>query len=251
MELHEYPYFFARFYDLIYQGVRNQVDHQYFLEQIRKCHGKVLEVGVGTGRLFMDAWQEGNDVYGIDISESMLQVLGEKLPSSDHFRVKRQNIIDFSFDDKFDLIIAPFRVFMHVLEKEHQLLALNHTHRYLKRGGRLVFDVFVPDLHLLLEPLARYKDFDGEYQPGKYLRRFVSTSPELLRQLIHVTFDLEWQDGDTINEERWQVPLRYFFRYELEHLLDRSKFSSYHIYGDYQGGELDESSSDFVVECYR
>ncbi len=251
MELHEYPSFFSRFYDVIYQDLRNQVDHQYFLEQIRKCNGKVLEIGVGTGRLFIDAWQQGNDIYGIDISESMLEVLREKLPSSDHYRVSNQNMTDFSFHFKFDLIVAPFRVFMHVLEKENQLLALNHIYRYLKRGGRLIVDAFVPDLYLLLEPLTRFKDFDGEYKSGQQLKRFVSTSPELLRQLIHVTFDLEWQDGESLKKERWQVPLRYFFRYELEHLLDRSEFSSYHIYGDYQGGELDESSSEFLVECHR
>ena len=45
----EYPYYFARFYDLIYHKLRDGVDNQYFLDQIKQTNGKILEVGVGTG----------------------------------------------------------------------------------------------------------------------------------------------------------------------------------------------------------
>lgn len=45
-----YPDFFARFYDTIYQNLRFGKDHQFYLSQIKKTTGPVLEVGVGTGR---------------------------------------------------------------------------------------------------------------------------------------------------------------------------------------------------------
>ena len=50
----EYPESFARFYDLIYHRVRDGVDNEFFLNEIRQARGKVLEVGVGTGRFFID-----------------------------------------------------------------------------------------------------------------------------------------------------------------------------------------------------
>ena len=44
-----YPDAFARFYDLIYDRLRNDVDNDFFLDRIKQAEGKVLEIGVGTG----------------------------------------------------------------------------------------------------------------------------------------------------------------------------------------------------------
>jgi ubiquinone/menaquinone biosynthesis C-methylase UbiE len=103
-----YPTSFARFYDTIYHSLRDSVDNEYFLEQAGKTAGKVLEVGTGTGRLFMDALAGGADIYGLDISEPMLEILRNKLDPDQHYRLSQQNIVDFSYDFNFDLIMAPY-----------------------------------------------------------------------------------------------------------------------------------------------
>jgi hypothetical protein len=41
--------------------------------------------------------------------------------------------------------------------------------------------------------------------------------------------------------------MRFYFRYELEHLLSKTRFSAWKIYGDYFGNELNPESKDFVV----
>lgn len=133
----EYPYpkSFARFYDLIYNSMRDSVDHDFFLRKIMQTRGKVLEVGVGTGRLFLDALNKGADIYGIDISPAMMEVLRQKIGKMEQYRVGLANIVDFSHDITFDLIIAPFRVLMHLLDKEDQIAALNNTGRRQCRCG--------------------------------------------------------------------------------------------------------------------
>ena len=45
--------------------------------------------------------------------------------------------------------------------------------------------------------------------------------------------------------------MRFFFRYELEHLVERSKFECYKILGDYHGNELNQDSKEFVVICQK
>jgi SAM-dependent methyltransferase len=247
----EYPTNFARFYDQIYHQLRDGVDHTFFLEQIENTRGKILEVGVGTGRFFIEALENGADIYGIDISKSMLGVLNTKLDPDQHHRVGLQNLVDFRFDDRFDLIVAPFRVIMHLQDKSDQLRALNNVHRHLKSGGRFIFDAFVPDLKSLIDGLQNKNDYDGEHQPGKRLRRFVSTKPDLMRQVIEVHFRIEWEEDDKTMQEEWEIPLRFFFRYELEHLVERSDFEQYQIFGDYMGSPLDENSKEFVVICRR
>ena len=65
--MHEYPDFFARFYDTIYDKIRSETDAKYFLEKIKSCKGKVLEVGVGTGRFFIEALKNGADIQCLTI----------------------------------------------------------------------------------------------------------------------------------------------------------------------------------------
>ena len=249
--VYEYPKNFARFYDLIYHQIRDSVDHTYFLNEINQSSGKILEIGVGTGRFFTEAIDQGADIYGIDISESMINVLKNKLDVRQHGRISVQNIIDFNLGFQFDLIIAPFRVIMHLLEKDDQIKALNNVYKHLNRGGRFIFDTFVPDLNQLIKGLNDHTDFEGEFEPGLKVKRIVSTKPELINQLIRITFKLEWDENGGKDLEIWDLPLRFFFRYELEHLIERSDFENYKIYGDYQLNELTNTSKEFIVVCYK
>ena len=246
-----YPDFFARFYDLIYHKVRDGVDNKFYLEKIKNTRGKILEVGTGTGRLLIEALENGADIYGIDISPAMLDILKTKLSENNQGRISIQNIIDFKSDIRYDLIIAPFRVFMHLIGKEDQLNALNNVYESLNPGGQFIFDLFVPDLKPLINGLENVVDFDGEYEPGKKIRRIVSTDPDLINQIINVRFNIEWDEDEMKKNEEWIVPLRYFFRFELEHLVERSKFRNYKIIGDYHGNKLNNTSKEFIVICTK
>jgi hypothetical protein len=72
-----------------------------------------------------------------------------------------------------------------------------------------------------------------------------------MNQLINVHFHLEWETDMGEKSGDWKIPLRYFFRYELEHLLERSLFEGYTILGDFQGNELNPDSKEFIVECRK
>jgi SAM-dependent methyltransferase len=246
-----YPEFFARFYDIIYHHARDGVDNQFYLDRIKEAGGKVLEAGTGTGRLFTEALRNGADIHGIDISPSMIEVCKKKLSSRDQKRISHQNITDFKFDHKFDLIIAPFRVFMHLAFKNDQMKALNNVHKHLNPGGKFIFDVFIPDLSQLIKGLDNLVDFEGEYEPGLILKRTVTTIPDLINQIINITFKIEWYEGTAMKKEEWLTSLRYFFRFELEHLIERSEFKNYRIEGDFHGNKPDNDSKEYVITCLK
>jgi SAM-dependent methyltransferase len=246
-----YPDYFARFYDVIYHQVRDGVDNRFYLEKIKNTKGKVLEIGSGTGRLLVEALENGADIYGIDISPSMIDVLKAKLTPAQQKRISLQNITDFKSETNFDLIIAPFRVFMHLTEKTDQMNALNNVNHHLNPGGSFIFDVFVPDLKMLIRGLDNVTDFEGEYEPGNRIKRTTSTKPDLTNQIINITFRMEWNEGSLNYSSDWNTPLRYFFRFELEHLVERSKFKKYHINGDFSGNEPDNDSKEFILTCEK
>lgn len=247
----KYPDFVARFYDVTYAKVLTGADCGYSLKKISQTKGAVLEVGVGTGRIFVDALKMGADIYGIDVSPTMIDILKAKLDKKDQNRVRIQDARNLDLEKTFNLIIAPFRVFSHFLSIEDQLKVLNKIHDHLNPGGKLIFDVFVPNLKYLIEGLEDTPDFEGEYEEGKKLTRFSSAEPDLVNQILYVTMHFIWEEDGRKIKKKWRFPLRYYFRYELEHLIHRSKLELVNIYGDFHENELDEESKDFIVVCRR
>ncbi|UCG27897.1 MAG: methyltransferase domain-containing protein [Bacteroidales bacterium] len=245
----EYPDFIARFYDIIYEKVRTGVDNDFFVNKASRCKGKILELGVGTGRLYLDALKKGADIYGIDVSPSMIKVLHQKMNPAERYRVWVQDAVRLETDMRFDLIIAPFRMFSHVIEIEDQLMLLNRVEEHLNPGGQFIFDLFIPNLRLLQEGINQFRDFEGEYEKGKKLHRIVSAKSDLLHQITHVEMTLGWDEGGEEVTKTWHFNMRFFFRYEIEHLIHRSNLELIKIFGDYSEGELGPDSNDFIVLC--
>lgn len=140
---------------------------------------------------------------------------------------------------------------MHLLETDEQLKAINNVYSHLNKNGRFIFDVFVPDLNHLVNEINNFVDFEGEFGQDQKLKRTVSAKSDLIHQLLQITFLLEWNEGNELKHEEWNFPLRFFFRYELEHLIKRSKFTEYEIKGDYLGNELNQNSREFILICQK
>jgi len=245
-----YPENFARFYDIVYHSLRT-IDEDFYLRKMKESKGAVLEIGTGTGRFFMKALNAGVDVYGIDKNETMLRILKRKLPTEEHHRIFLQDALSMKLEKKFDLIISPFRVFSHMISVEDQLKFLNNVHEHLNKGATFIFDLFVPDPKMISAGMNDTIDFEGEYEPGKKLHRTTSVVPDFIHQVNQVTMKLEREEGDGMKEEIFEFPMRYFFRYEIEHLIARSKLHLEKIFGNYEEGELTNESKDFVVVCRK
>jgi ubiquinone/menaquinone biosynthesis C-methylase UbiE len=247
--MHEYSKTISRFYDTIYDKIRSPVDLEFYLEQIKNAGGPVLEAGVGTGRIFCEALKRGADIYGIDISENMLSVLKEKIPEQEQYRINQADMRSFELGKKFKLIIVPFRIFQHMLSIEDQLSALRCMKEHLDPDGKLIFDVFVPNLKRITETLENKLEHSAEYEPGMIVERYLSSVPDNVNQVINITFTFKWKENGEEMSEKDYFPFRYYFRYELEHLIARAGLKIENIYGDFFGGELNNSSTDFVIIC--
>jgi len=232
--------------------VRDGVDNEWYLERMAEAGGPSLEIGVGTGRLFAEARRRGLDVWGIDLSPAMIARCRAKLAPEDRGRVTVADAVSFTSDRPFALACAPFRVLSHVHQTADQLRLLDAVHDCLRPGGSFVFDLYVPNLALLLEGMRDHLDFDGEYSPGRRLRRFVTAGPsDLARQVTPVHMTFVWDEEDGEHRGDWTFEMRFFFRFEIEHLVARSKLVLESIRGDFAGSSLDASSREFVVTCRR
>ncbi len=248
-----YPEVVARFYDVVYERVRADVDHAYYLQAMRAARGPTLEIGSGTGRLLRAALRQGVDAWGIDVSPAMVARCRAGLALAEHERAAVADALQLDLGRRFALIAAPFRVLSHVPDVADQLRLLERVHAHLEPGGRFLFDLYVPNLRLLLEGLPEHCDFDGEHAPGLRLRRLVASEPaDLARQTNHVRMTFEWDESDgTPRRALWEFDMRFYFRPELEHLLARSPLRLETLHGDFEGAPWSAAAREFVVACRR
>jgi len=125
------------------------------------------------------------------------------------------------------------------------------VHDHLNDKGLYIFDLFVPDPRLMAEGIDNITDFEGEYEPGKKVRRTVSSKTDIVNQLLDVTMRFTWDEDNRQIEKVWKLKMRLFFRYEIEHLVRLSKLTLVNIFGDYNENQLSASSKEFVIICSK
>ena len=247
----DYPEYYARFNDVILNASSHQAEQDFFMKKILSAKGPVLDVGLGTGYLFTEALKKGADIYGIESNSYMLDVLKSKIKPSDHHRVSVQNFTELYHDLKFDLIIAPSKVMSLLLTVEDQQAAINKIYAHLNPWGTFIFDLSVPNAKVMSNGSSIVTDFDAEYAPGLKLKRFSTVSTDIVNQLKDVSLNYIWdEDGKEQNETMTQQ-FRYIFRFEIEHLIARSKLKLVGNFGGYDERVLDKNSTEFVIVCQK
>ena len=227
----EYDGVLARNYDALYGVMRDPSGDAAFYRQLaQEAGGPVLELGCGTGRVLLPIAALGIPSVGVDASPAMLAALRAKNPPA-NLELVQQSMETFDLGDRrFRLVTCPFRAFQHLLTVDAQLAALANIRRHLAPGGAFAFDVFDPKLAWISAP-ADTERLDATFTiDGVETRRFASTRMDLATQIMTVTFRFEPAQpthGNTV------VRLRWFYRYEIEHLLARAGFTDLTIYGGY------------------
>lgn len=126
-----------------------------FIASLTKPGARVVEFGVGTGRVAIPAARQGFEVHGIEVSEAMLRKLRERDPDGSVSTV----LADFSehvVDDKFDLCYVVCNTLFMLPDPERQLRALIRAREHLVDGGTLLVEVYEPSrFHRLEQPLLQ------------------------------------------------------------------------------------------------
>jgi len=241
----------ARFYDLDFGGI--DYDLTFYENFARRCGSPILELGVGTGRVALSLARAGFSITGIDSSPAMLAVARSKLKGLLKQRVKlvEGDIRDFKLEERFALGLAPIGGFMHLTTSQDQLKALACTYSHLAQGGMLIVDLPNPERErgdganeLVLAWVRRWPNSEGT------VCKMVSTEVDEAAQLEHVTYFYdEVEPSGALRRTISTFTLRYFYRNEMEHLLERSGFAIEGLYGscDLDGYDSESQRMIFVA----
>jgi hypothetical protein len=120
----------------------------------------------------------------------------------------------------------------------------------------LALDVFHPDLARIASPASPEEIEDTawvELAGGRRLRRtFRLTAKHLAQQTNDVELIYYVQDRAGITTRVVQAfPMRYFFRFEIEHLLARAGFEVRNLFGNFDRSQFSDSSPEMVLIAAR
>jgi SAM-dependent methyltransferase len=245
----EYGRTSARFYDGAYgQSAQVGPDVAFYQGLAREAGGPVLELGCGTGRVLIPIALDGIPCTGLDASQHMLAALRAK-SSVPTLRLVHAPMQRFDLrGDRFALIFSAFRVFQHLYTVQDQLDCLACVKRHLAPGGAFAFDVFSPRvarMGLLEEPETVDVRFE---QDGESVARHVRVTREPIVQIQHVHFRYErTRNGEVVGNDEATFRMRWFHRYELEHLLARAGFSDVTFYGDFAKNPVGPDTPAFIA----
>jgi SAM-dependent methyltransferase len=255
-----YDSFIADYYDESPVVKGRQQDVGFYRDAARDFGDPVLELGCGTGRITMALAETGKRITGLDLSERMLERAvtkraGLRVEARERVHLVQGDMTRFDLGEKFRLIIIPFRPFQHLLEVRHQMDCLDCVRKHLAPGGRLILDVFQTDAERIHDPVhmrealvTEYKTMDG--RQVRITERVAAFHRAEQRNDVEMIFSIAHPGG---RQERlvFAWPLRYFFRYEVEHLLARCEFRVAAEYGDFDRTPIRDDSPEmiFVAEA--
>ncbi|HEY3755948.1 MAG TPA: class I SAM-dependent methyltransferase [Opitutaceae bacterium] len=234
----------AHYYDAVYGAVPTLgTDADFYENLARECGGPVLELGCGTGRVLLRIARHGIPCEGVDKSPAMLAQFKRKA-GADAVTLHHSDMAPFHLGTrKFKLIFSAFRAFQHLESVEDQLACLTSVRAHLEPGGLFAFDVFAPKLEsIAIDDAPEVMDVAFEYQ-GKSMRRYAKVDRDRARQLTLVTMRYEGDGPETVVK----FSMRWFWRYELAHLLHRAGFAEVTIFGDFDRRPISRDTPTFVV----
>lgn len=250
-----YESFFPEYYDAS-PVVTGRQDVPFYLAAAHGFGDPVLELGCGTGRITLALAQAGYRVTGLDLSGQMLARCEEKRAALSTETRERVHLVQgdmtrFDLGEKFRLVIIPFRPFQHLLETQQQLDCLACAQKHLLPGGHLIVDFFHTDPRRMHDPafqkesapLAEYAMSGG--------RRVVLTERTAAFHRAEQCNDVEMHYSVTHPDGRkerltFAFTVRYFFRFEVEHLLTRCDFRVAALYGNFDRSLLTDASPEMI-----
>jgi len=250
-----YDGFIADYYDSSPILTQRSQDIAFYARAAGQYGDPVIELGCGTGRITLAIAEAGYRIVGLDISERMLERAAEKRAAMrrgtrDRVHLIQGDMTQFDLGEKFRTVLIPFRPFQHLLETEQQVACLTCVRKHLGPNGRLIMDFFQTDPERMHDPMFLKESLLAEYDlpDGRHValsERVAAFHRGQQRNDVEMIFQVTHADG---KQERLVMAwtLRYFFRYEVEHLLARCGFRLEAIYGNFDSSPLNDHSPEMI-----
>ena len=201
--------------------------------------GPIVELGVGNGRIAVEAAARGSTVIGVDLSSAMLDLCRQRAEEAgvlDRLTLLQADFRHFELAEPAALIALPYHSIGHLVGLHEKRDAIGHVFSQLRPGGRFIFDDF------LMTPvlLARMQQVQlrAEYQAvtGADILLWVTSLVDEQSQSIKVvTWEDELDAEGLLARRRYRrLSLSWLEPPQARMLLEEAGFSIEACFGDFR-----------------
>jgi SAM-dependent methyltransferase len=243
----------AEWYDIFYAAA-DPGDLDFYHGLCSASGGPILEIGVGTGRIALPLAKEGMEIVGIDLFEPMLKVAQQRAldvaPLDGSLKLIQADMRDFDLKRKFPVVTIPARTLLLATTEEEQIETLCRAVQHLEDDGTMAFNLFYPDPEMLADDPD--EEFLLEVVDKPDGGRYVLTAKnhfDLDSQLNHGTQIAEelGPTGEVLRRQELNVVVRFLYPEQVITMCERVGLQVIEMWGDFEGGDLDEESDEIVV----
>jgi SAM-dependent methyltransferase len=238
-------------------------DVEWYRQKAVESGGPVLELGAGTGRVTIPIAEAGIRVTAMDLDAGMLDRLRQKvlkLPADVQRRVAAHSgdMRLFALDERFALVIIPFRAFLHNVTRDDQLATLRRAHAHLRPGGELALNVFHPSLEYMAANAGAFAGVWRARMPemldgGGFVVYSEMSRYDTVRQHVYSLIRTEEfaADGSLRRTHMMNLQLAYLYPSDIKSLLAESGFELTRLSGDFKGRAFERDRDELVVEARK
>ncbi|HEX6386760.1 MAG TPA: class I SAM-dependent methyltransferase [Anaerolineae bacterium] len=222
-------------YDQMMEHLPDLVDnnHRFYHSNLEDVTGPVLACACGTGIFFLPLLAAGHDMFGFDISKSMLATLKRKAKEQGldiAGRISVQDLESFSYDQRFEAITITAHTISMLATQEAQIRALRNIHAHLAPGGKLLLDIRLAGMRGLVEAPAKIQGRWHTWthpETGLPIRQRIDGTHDFNNQLILDRCFIEYEG----QVAEFPMTARWIFKDEFQLLLRLGGFERWQYFG--------------------
>lgn len=249
----------ANLYDY---DVRNTAkdDINFYFEYAKKTNGDILELGCGTGRVTIPFAKENFNIWGLDLSEPMLEVIKSKIENlpdkfKNNIHITHQNMASFKLDNKFGMIFIPFRTFQSLTSSEEQKSCLKAVYEHLNDDGIFIVNVFKPydkiDRSWINKDEVKNWETVDMKNNLKIVRKEIRDEIDVENQIIYpvLFYYVTDQNGKT-KKYTETLSLKYYYEDQIKELLESNRFEIIEEFGYYNKIPI-KDGKEIILVCRK
>lgn len=250
---------FSEIYDVWTESAVEVCDanRRYYVEQYLAASGPVIELGVGNGRIALEAARRGVAIVGVDDSNAMLALCRTRAKAegiADLLQLIQADMREFTAPEPAALISLPFHSIGHLIPFESKRELVQHVFEQLAPGGRFLFDAFVFDpeiARIYSAPSLRAEYTDEATGRDVLLWVYSQYFPDEQRMRVFTWTDELDGDGVVARRKYRRLDFSWLDPEQARALLEEAGFEIEAVYGDFERTPFGDDSREHVWVARR
>ncbi len=232
-------------------AVSAQANLGFYRDAYTSASGVVAELGIGDGRIAIEAARLGRNIVGVDLSPVMLERCRERAREAgvlERLTLLQGDFRGFTLPEPAALISLPYHSLGHLTTLDAKREAVRHVFSQLAPGGRFIFDDFqmTPTRLESFRQVQLRASFPAPDGTERLL--WVTSLVDAGAQTMRVVTWEDALDGNGVLQERRYRPLSlsWLTPVQAQALLEDAGFTIEACYGDFSRAPFGEDAPEQV-----